>query len=166
MVRRIYGFGVVVLVLFTGCSGAPDLNLVLVEGTVTLDGKPLANKGLMFTPESGNGISAGGNTDGSGKYKLLATVQGATSDQVGVPPGRYKVTVYEPLIPIEGETGDANFEPMIIPGESRSEVPKKYQTVETTDLVKEVPAGGGTINVELTLGSTSAPAPAPESTTE
>ena len=152
MVRRIYGFGVVALVLLTGCSSAPDLNLVPVEGTVTLDGKPLANKTLMFSPESEGGISAGGSTDGSGKYSLAATVPGAMSDQPGIPPGRYKVTVFEPMMPIVGGEEDPEMAEMLIPGESRSSIPQKYQGVETTDLVKEVPAGGGTINLELTSG--------------
>lgn len=160
--RRIYGCVAAVLCLgWTGCNAAPDYNLVPVTGTVTIDGAPLANKGLMFTPESGKNVGAGANTDGSGKYELLATVTGATSDQVGVPPGKYKVTVFEPVLTIEGE-GDENMEAMLIPGESTSVIPQRYQAVETTDLVVTVPEAGGTIDIKLEKDSTSQSSAAPE----
>ena len=40
--------------LFSGCLG-DGLNLVPVEGTLTLDGQPLAEAAIMFMPKSGTG---------------------------------------------------------------------------------------------------------------
>lgn len=148
--RRIYVCVAVVLCFcLAGCGGGGgelNLNLVRVEGTVTLDGSPLANKGLMFTPQSGDGVAAGGTTDAGGKYTLTAMVANATSDQEGVPPGQYKVSVFEPMITVEGEE---NME-MIIPGESQeTTIPLKYHVAETTDVVVTVPDAGGTVDIKL-----------------
>ena len=139
------------LTLLTGCG--PSLKLVPVEGTITLDGNPLANKSLSFAPESGSGTSGGGNTDASGKYKLLAVVPGATTDQLGIPPGKYKVTVFEPLIPIDQqveEGTDSDPGPGLVPEKmTKSKIPLIYQHMDTTPLVIEVPEGGGTLNLAL-----------------
>jgi hypothetical protein len=132
----------------SGCGGR-NLNLVPVQGTATLDGEPLKNKSLLFTPAEGEGIPGSANTDANGKYELLAIVTGLTEAKKGVPPGRYKVTASEPAIPIEG--GDEEIEGMILPGEAvASGIPQRYQSTDTTPLVVEVPEGGGTIDLELT----------------
>lgn len=57
----------------TACSsrtaGYPALGPVI--GTVTLDGKPLADVTVMFQPE--NGRASTGTTDAEGKYELVFT---------------------------------------------------------------------------------------------
>lgn len=74
-----------------GCGSDPDsaIKLVPVKGTVTLDGKPMANAMVSFIPELGNDPStAGGDTTGpDGNY--LAQYRNRT----GLAPGKYKVTV-------------------------------------------------------------------------
>lgn len=74
-----------------GCSSDPDsaINLVPVKGTITLDGKPMANAMVSFIPEAGDGPStAGGDTTGpDGNY--MAQYRNRT----GLAPGKYKVTV-------------------------------------------------------------------------
>ena len=123
---------------------------VPVQGTVTLDGQPLANKSVYFSPESGSGVGGGANTDANGKYELLAFVTGATGESKGVPPGRYKVIVTEPAIPIEMKGGDEQMEEMFMPDTvTKSTIPREYQFQDSTTLVFEVPAGGGTIDLEL-----------------
>ena len=135
----------VALCLVAGCGS--DLGLVPVEGTVTLDGKPLANKSLLFTPELGEGPSASAITDGSGKYELLAVVTGTTSDVKGAVPGPYKVSVFEPIIPVEG--GD-EMGGVLIPGEKmKTDIPVIYQSQDRTPLKAEVPEGGGTVDLQL-----------------
>jgi len=61
------------LLVGTACSsrtaGYPDLGPVI--GTVTLDGKPLADVTVMFQPE--NGRASTGLTDAEGKYELTFT---------------------------------------------------------------------------------------------
>ena len=52
-----------------GCAGS-DLNLGKVSGTVTLDGEPLADAMVIFTPMTG-GRPAAGKTDSKGRYELI-----------------------------------------------------------------------------------------------
>ena len=63
-------FGIAFLLAVTVGCGGPDLNAV--TGTVTLDGEPLADALLVFTPMTG-GRPAAARTDANGKYKLVYT---------------------------------------------------------------------------------------------
>jgi hypothetical protein len=106
----------------------------------------------MFTPVSGEGPSGSANTDTAGKYELLAIVSGTTSDVKGVPSGSYKVTLFEPAIPIEGTEGDPAMEGFLMPseaGRASQGIPSIYQDPTTTPLTVEVPESGGTIDLEL-----------------
>ncbi|WP_406698259.1 carboxypeptidase-like regulatory domain-containing protein [Singulisphaera sp. Ch08] len=84
-----------------GCNSDPDsaIKLVPVKGTVTLDGKPMANAMISFIPEVANNPStAGGDTTGpDGNY--LAQYRNRT----GLAPGKYKVTIVPGLS--EGSEG-------------------------------------------------------------
>ena len=53
------------LVLLVGCGGNPDL--ADVKGVVTLDGQPLPNAFVMFTPE-GSGTVSFGQTGDDGNF--------------------------------------------------------------------------------------------------
>ena len=66
----------VCLGLVAGCSG--DARVSVVQGTVTLDGKPVADASVTFMPTEG-GRPAFGITDASGKFQLstFATGDGA-----------------------------------------------------------------------------------------
>ena len=138
--------------VFTGCGGSGP-ELAPVEGTLTLDGKPLANKTLVFTPigdTSGHG--AGGSSDAEGKYTLKAMVPGATRSYMGIPPGRYRVTVFEPMFPVDSSVEEDGDEPAVAVGPGmgnrRPDFPGVYGT-DRSPLVYEVPESGGVINVEL-----------------
>lgn len=157
MLKVVLGFG---LCLFAGC-GPSGPELVPVNGTVSLDGEPLPFKSLMFIPEgetAGNG--AGGYTNGEGSYSLIAVIFGATKDYDGCPPGRYRVVVSEPSIPITaadfGPSGgeDDGDEPAVavgpVAGPVARGVPTIYTSEETTTLILEVPDSGGVVDVELT----------------
>jgi hypothetical protein len=82
-----------------GSSGRPDL--AQVSGTITMDGKPLPDAQVVFSPADGRPST--GATDASGKYSLtyirdvkgavlgthsvrITTVPKSTSDQDGVAP--------------------------------------------------------------------------------
>jgi hypothetical protein len=57
----------------TGCQGEPKWNLAPVEGTVTWDGRPLANMQVVFLADSDAGTvgpRASGVTDAAGHYRL------------------------------------------------------------------------------------------------
>ncbi len=51
-----------------GCGGRSDL--ATVSGTITLDGAPLPDAMVMFTPITG-GRPAAGRTDAQGRYELV-----------------------------------------------------------------------------------------------
>ena len=154
---------VVALGLLAGCGGP---NFVPVEGIVTLDGSPLPFKSLFFAPDSaGLGKGAGGFTDRNGKYYLIAVVHGTTMEYRGVEPGRYRVTVSEPMIPItdadfgplEREIQGAEAAPAIVISDRtprpQQPIPAIYTSAATTPLVVEVPETGGALNLELTSKS-------------
>jgi hypothetical protein len=74
-----------------GCG--PGVKLVPVSGTITRDGKPMADASVTFLPDPGNkdntpGVAA---TGPDGGYRLK------WQDRRGVAPGKYKVTVTPPL---------------------------------------------------------------------
>jgi hypothetical protein len=59
-----------IVIALAGCGRGPRPQLGTVEGVVTLDGGPLADATVRFTP-SGPGRTAEGVTDASGRYRLL-----------------------------------------------------------------------------------------------
>ena len=65
-----------------GCSRSHQPPLGLVSGTVTLDGVPLANAIVRFTP-AGPGRTSQGITAADGHYELryLRAIRGANIDQ-------------------------------------------------------------------------------------
>lgn len=150
--------GVLVILLPAAGCGDGGPVLVPVQGRVTLDGEPLWFKSVRFIPEPGTpGVGAGANTAADGSYTLLAVRPGATRDVYGVPPGKYRVVVAEPLIPIEAlppESPDGTPAPAVGPLDpgprKRPVIPARYSNPETTELRIEVPPGGGVIDLPLT----------------
>jgi hypothetical protein len=76
-----------------GCAGRPEFPTAYpAEGTVTLDGKPLAGAQVVLHPQSGNtdsgGATAQATTDAAGRFRLT-TFQ---ADD-GAVAGQYVVTV-------------------------------------------------------------------------
>jgi len=67
--------------LIVGCSPSPRPPLGRVSGIVTLDGAPLANATVRFTP-AGPGRTSEGTTDADGHYELryLRAIPGANVD--------------------------------------------------------------------------------------
>ena len=61
---------VVCLLLLSGCRHGDRPPLGMVSGTVTLDGKPLADARVIFEPAEG-GRASTGSTDAEGKYELI-----------------------------------------------------------------------------------------------
>ncbi len=148
------------LCLLLGCGDSRP-KLVPVEGTLSLDGKPLAYKSILFLPEEGTAHNgAGGWTDGDGQYYLLAVLFGITSDYRGCPPGRYRVVVSEPMFPLSAaDFGPPNVEeegdepaPALAPTNSppKTRIPALYSSERTTTLIVEVPEAGGTLDLKMT----------------
>ncbi|MFP6677192.1 MAG: Ig-like domain-containing protein [Pirellulaceae bacterium] len=92
-----------ILLLAVGCGG---LDTAKVSGVITLDGKPLANASVTFSPETVDGLSAASNgkTDANGAYSLTVT----TTRDEGALIGKHTVTIA--LIMEESEDEDADVE--------------------------------------------------------
>ncbi|WP_029630130.1 hypothetical protein [Zavarzinella formosa] len=146
------------LFAIAGC-GSNEPSLVPVEGKLTMGGKPVPHKSVRFTPEPGTpGLGAGGNTNAEGDFKLLTVRPGATTDHYGLYPGKYKVTVTEPFIPVSVEsappsTGDGPAAAVGLPGsrpvKKLEAVPARYSQVETTPLTIEITQATTKIDLDL-----------------
>ena len=122
------------IVLFLGCSGSKKF--APVSGTVTVNGKPLANATVSFMPVAEQGsIEAGdssvGKTNEKGEY-ILKSSKGKGGAQVG----KHKVSVSL----LSEQAGDRDERPPRGGWPMADKVPAKYNA--KTELTYEVTAGG------------------------
>lgn len=146
--------GVVLFAAVAGCNRGPQRPMsgeVPVTGVVTLDGKPLAKAEVTFTCSSPSGIFSGA-TDENGKYQLFSNygastqIQGHCSVKISkleLPPG-----VEPPPPTAPGAEPPPPMSPMLMG--AKEVLPAKYSDGVKTTLTADVPAGGGTINFDLT----------------
>ena len=131
-----------VAVLFPAC-GKNVLKTEPVTGTITLDGAPLANCVVYFTP-NGEGSQGVGRTDDKGVY-TLQTAQGAAG--AGTTPGSYKVhfTCEEIVSPEELDAEGNTIKEEVV----KSVLPAKYNSAETSGFTADVVKGKNTIDFAL-----------------
>jgi hypothetical protein len=94
-----------------------------------MDGKPLANASVEFTPIDGKGLTSYGRTDKDGYYYMMAS---RTAEGSAVGRNRVKISTYEVI------------------DNSRSipeTVPTKYNT--SSELEAEVKSGSNTFDFDL-----------------
>jgi hypothetical protein len=135
---------ILLVVLAGGCGRGPAL--APVEGTVRMNGQPLANVQVEFWPES-NGARSTGLTDKGGRYQL--TYNGK---QPGAVVGPHRVLLYDlqvfgdnPL-PVGGKRNkDADVTPV-----RASRFLASYADSVKTPLKKEVGASPNVIDLEVT----------------
>lgn len=110
-----------------------------VTGRVTLDGQPLADARIVFTPQKGR--AASGATDAQGRYSLSTF---AKDD--GALPGVYRVTItaQDSQDPAEPKRPEPN---RAAPG--RPAIPARYSDPRTTGLTTEVRAGANVFDFDL-----------------
>ena len=120
------------LIVCTGCGNTYEAT---VTGNVAHGGKPLALGTITFHPE-GRGPVAYARIQTDGSYSLT------TGEQVGIVPGKYRVTV----VATETIPPPAN---SIASPTGRLITPGRYGDVKTTDLAAEVKPGSNTFDFEL-----------------
>lgn len=122
MFARVLVFATV-LIAVVGC-GPSGPTIAEVEGTVTMDGKPLSMASVVFIPE--NGRPAGAITDENGHYVL-----NFTEGREGAIPGKNKVSITTKRDPGKDVDGNA------LPAYPET-VPMKYNTqTELTFVVED-----------------------------
>ena len=118
------------VVFLVGCGG--NENLSSVTGTITLDGEPLPNAFVVFSPTAG-GTTSYGRTNGSGQYEMMFN-----DDEMGAWIGENRVEI---------STGDVG---ATMNGGTPEKVPAIYNQQST--LKVEVTAGPNTHDFDLESG--------------
>lgn len=120
--------GLSLTLLLVGCGGVDD-GYGRVKGVVKLDGEPLSEASVEFTPVNGVGMTSYGRTDSSGAYDMMAT-----DDKMGSAVGVNKVRI---------STYDVIDSSRSIP----EKVPMKYNVM--TELESDVKSGSNTFDFDL-----------------
>ncbi len=120
--------GIMLGPVFAGCGGRNE-NLSEVTGIVTLDGQPLPDAVIVFSPTSG-GTTSYGRTDNEGKFRMLFR-----DNEYGAWVGENIVRITTFDLPGGGKPGKKEL------------VPSVYNTKSTTKVT--VAAGPNTHNFDL-----------------
>lgn len=129
--------------LVSGCQkskGPAKIAAVPVKGTVTLDGKPLADADVVFIPTESPAAFVG-RTGGDGVYVL----QGAAGSESGLK-GACKVTISRMAKP-DGSSLAPDEAPANVG--ATEQLPPKYSQFDLTTLSATVAAEGGTFDFPL-----------------
>ncbi len=134
--------------VLSGCgSGAPDgPELIPVQGTVLLDGEPLAAATVVFMPvESTPGNGGFGRTDDEGRFTVTYS-----SGYEGIPAGAYRVSISRRLMP-DGSPVAADDETPPIESPATESLPKPYSDPEDSQLTATI--GAEQMPIEFKLSS-------------
>ena len=143
-------------VLFSvGCGGptGPVDPQAQVSGTVTNNGKPVTLGSQVVFTNSEKGLTLTGILDSLGNYSLTPA-----DPKIGVPAGRWEVSIKPPVAPpVEMSTG-ADYQKMMQGGPksvagskpaTAKDIPEKFNNPKTSGLVFEVKAGPNTFSFDL-----------------
>jgi hypothetical protein len=123
--------------LLCGC-GDDGLALAPVEGTVLMDGAPVAEAGVMFAPlDNKQGPPAVGTTDGEGKFTLV------TANKPGALVGEHRVAISKTqAIVIPQRRGLPIYK-------AKELLPPKFGSFETSGLTASVKDDDNQVKFEL-----------------
>jgi hypothetical protein len=125
-----YLFLIFVVLVFCACNHDNHLGTVIVRGTVKVDNQPMEGIEVIFSPATGDGLPAYGQTDQNGNYSL--TTAGTTIGS-GAVPGEFIPTFKKVLL--EHDPRFFGKEDVIPPPPKVTHlIPKKYSQKETTDI--------------------------------
>jgi hypothetical protein len=122
------------LAVIAGCGSGK----IPVDGTVLLDGQPLANADVLFMPKSG-GRPATGKTNADGKFKLSTD-----RPDDGVLPGEYDVGVNAVSVTYEKSPDGSEFAER-----DTWLAPQRYGKPSTSGLTAKISASERTPKIEL-----------------
>ena len=110
-------------VFFGGCNSSPQQG---IEGTVTLDGKPLEKGNVSFRPQSGTASPSAGAEIVGGKFSI--------APKGGLLPGKFRVEITA-MRPTDRKTLDHFSGKMVTISEQY--IPAKYNKESTLEAVVE-----------------------------
>ena len=150
-------YALLALVLIpVGCGGptGPVDPQAQVSGTVTNNGKPVTLGSMVVFYNSDKGLTLTGLLDSLGKYSLTAA-----DPKVGVPAGRWAVSVKPPTTPVLEMGNSADYTKMMQGGGAKSvaaskpatasDIPEKFTDPKTSGLIFEVKAGANDFSFDL-----------------
>ena len=123
-------------VFFGGCNSSGQLG---IEGTVTLDGKPLEKGNVSFRPQSGTASPSAGAEIVGGKFSIAS--------KGGLLPGKFRVEITAMRLTDKERLDHFSGKTVTI---SEQYIPAKYNTESTLEAVVE---SGGSNHFEFTLTS-------------
>lgn len=127
---------IMVITAVLGCGsdvpkGPEKISTTPVDGVVTLNGKPAAEVSISLHHSEGK-VAPRGISDKDGKFSIATY-----GKDDGAPAGKYKVTAAKNMTK-EISPGVLAPPP---PGGFKSDIPTKYESVNTTDISVEIKAG-------------------------
>lgn len=127
---------IMVITAAFGCGsdapkGPEKISTTPVDGVVTLNGKPAAEVSISLHHSEGK-VAPRGISDKDGKFSIATY-----GKDDGAPAGKYKVTAAKNMTK-EISPGVLAPPP---PGGFKSDIPTKYESVNTTDISVEIKAG-------------------------
>lgn len=124
MKRTLLGLATVLAItLFLGCS---QRTKAVVEGTITLDGKPIPAGAIQFFPLDGQGQSAGA-TFNAGRYRLESS------------PGVMRVVINAPTVVGQKKQDRSPNSPMV--DDVQEGLPIRYSDLEQSELRATIERG-------------------------
>jgi hypothetical protein len=159
------------LLLCAGCNKGPS-DLGLVEGQVLMDGKPLNNIQVTFTPDTGQGTygpNSSAITDENGHFKLICEDK---KRKPGAVIGNHRVTLVDMgAAPTSSEDSHSSnqkkmlkqdqgnkkqnpLKPDLAGQREKPRLGSSYSDPSNTPLKKEVKAGSQTIDIEASATGT------------
>jgi ABC-type transport system substrate-binding protein len=122
------------IIPFAGCSGTKaGPATVEVTGTVTLNGSPVEQASVLFSPEIGSNdgrLASQAKTDPQGRFQLTTHIGGGKFKS-GIVPGKYVVTITKPDPAPAKNTFAA----------PKNLLPSKYADAKSSPFKAEVAAG-------------------------
>ena len=138
-------FVLTVPALMPGCSDG-KLKTYPVSGIVTMDGDPVADATVIFSPvKEGEGDAAVGKTDEKGEYKLQTSSGRADA---GTTPGEYVVMIKKTVFSETGKVATDSSGRSTTEMSSESVLPPKYGAF-SSPLKETVVKGNNTFNFDL-----------------
>lgn len=155
-----WAIGLAAIVL-SGCGEkGPTTQQATVNGSVTIDGKPIELDSTVTFFSENEGANAGGVIDSMGNYNIKAG-----DPRIGIPVGRYKVSIRPPS-PVTSTMGSVTADSsdyMKMMGKpstparvnskaaaAASKIPEEFQALGTTPIVLELQPGPNKLDFELT----------------